>query len=236
MTNNGTPGWYLDEHLHAGEEHLDPAYVRDYDRKAQVDPAPDLAVLRGHGLGPESTVLDMGAGTGEFSLAVAPFCGRVIAVDVSAPMLTLLRQKAAARGLRNIDTVQAGFLSYEHDGGTVDFVYTRNALHQIPDFWKALALLRIARMLKPGGILRLRDLVYSCPPEDVGAVIEPWLAAAPARPEQGWTRAELETHIRSEFSTFSWLLEPMLERAGFAIVEVEHRDTRNFSAYSCVRR
>lgn len=56
--------------------------------------------------------------------------------------------------------MNAGFLGYAHAGPPADGVYSRNALHQIPDFWKALALHRIARMLRPGGVLRLRDLIY----------------------------------------------------------------------------
>ena len=34
---------------------------------------------------------------------------------------------------------------YEHGGPPADFVFTRNALHQVPDFWKAIALDRIRR-------------------------------------------------------------------------------------------
>jgi hypothetical protein len=32
-----------------------------------------------------------------------------------------------------------------------------------------------------------------------------------------WTREQLADHVREEHSTFTWLLEPMLERAGFEI-------------------
>jgi hypothetical protein len=51
-------------------------------------------------------------------------------------MLELLRQRAAAAGVANLECVQAGFLSYRHAGPPADAVYTRNALHQLPDFWK----------------------------------------------------------------------------------------------------
>jgi hypothetical protein len=82
----------------------------------------------------------------------------------------------------------------------------------------------------------LRDLVYSFGPAEAAGVFGPWLRAAPARPESGWTRAELETHIREECSTFSWLLEPMLERAGFTIRDAQHAAGRVFSAYTCIKR
>lgn len=229
------PDWYPEEVTHAGDEHLDPGYVATYDAKAQTDPAEDVARLRARGLDRSSTVIDLGAGTGTFSLAVAPFCRRVIAVDVSRAMLARLEARAAETGIGNIEPVLAGFLSYEHRGAPVDFVYSRNALHHLPDFWKAIALDRIAALLKPGGVLRLLDLVYDFEPGDASGVFEPWLANAPATPDRGWTREELETHIRDEYSTFTWLLEPMLEHAGFAIVE---RDTarRLYAAYTCVGR
>ncbi|MGH2515460.1 MAG: class I SAM-dependent methyltransferase [Ktedonobacterales bacterium] len=232
-----TPHWRLDELAHAGNEHLDPAYVPGYDRKAGVNPTGDVALLRELGLNATHTLVDLGAGTGAFALAVAPHCRRVVAVDVSPVMLALLRQKAAQLSIGNIECVQGGFLSYEHQGAPAHFVYSRHALHHLPDFWKALALQRIAAILQPGGILHIRDLIFSFEPRDAEGIIEAWLAAAP--PEQteiGWSRAELETHLREEYSTFTWLLEPMLARAGFAIRHAEHSDLRVFSAYTCIKK
>lgn len=228
-------GWLLDELAHAGGEHLDPSYVEAYDRKAGTDPAEDLALLRGLGLGEASTLVDLGAGTGTFALAAAPFCRRVVAADVSPAMLAVLRAKVGRLGLANVEVAHAGFLTYEHRGDPADFVYSRNALHHLPDFWKALALERVAGMLRPGGVLYLRDLVYSFEPREAGDVIEAWLARAPERPEAGWTRAELETHVREEHSTYNWLLEPMLRRAGFEVREARYAPTRTFAAYTCAK-
>jgi SAM-dependent methyltransferase len=210
----------------AGAEHLDPAYVAGYDRKAAFDPTDDLREL---GLGANSTVIDLGAGTGTFAAAAATVCKRVIAVDVSPAMLDAVR----ARGVPNVECVQAGFLSYEGDGA--DVVYTRNALHHLPDFWKAIALKRVAGLLPLGGVLRLRDLVFSFEPQDAEHRIAEWLDRAAERPEDGWTREELETHLREEHSTFAWLLEPMLEHAGFEIESAEYRGGV-YAAYTCVKR
>ena len=229
-------GWRLDELAHAGEEHLDPAYVETYDRKAQTDPTHDLIMQRELGLDKNSVLIDYGAGTGTFALAAAPFCGRVTAVDLSSAMLSVLQAKADRQAAPNLEIAQGGFLTYEHQGELADFVYSRNALHHVPDFWKAIALQRVASMLKVGGVLQLRDLVYSFDPGETERVIAPWLAGAAERPEDGWTRAEYETHLREEFSTFSWLLEPMLERAGFEIRQVEHSANRIYSAYTCLKR
>src|SRR3712207_4477143 len=96
------PAWFLDELAHAGHEHLDAQYVLDYDRKAGFDPLADVALLRKLGLNQSHTLVDLGAGTGTFALAVAPFCRRVVAVDVSPVMLSHLRQKATQQGIEKI--------------------------------------------------------------------------------------------------------------------------------------
>lgn len=232
MTN---PAWYPDELAHAGSEHLDAEYVEGYDAKAQTDPSEDVNLLRDLGLNETKMLVDLGAGTGTLALAAAPYCRRVVAVDVSPAMLARLRQKVAALGLDNVECVLGGFLSYAHQGEPADFVYSRNALHHLPDFWKAIALVRVAAILKPGGVLRLRDLVYAFSPREADAVIEAWLGPAPTDPTRGYTRADLEMHLREEYSTYTWLLEPMLERAGFLIQAAENVQGSVFAAYTCVK-
>lgn len=232
----GNPGWMLDETAHAGEEHLDPDYVRGYDRKAGTDPEEDLAILRRLGLNEAHTLVDFGAGTGTIALAAAPHCRRVVAVDVSPPMLRILEENIQRLGFSNVEAYGGGFLSYHHQGELADFVYSRNALHHLPDFWKVIALERLAAVLKPGGRLFLRDLTYSFEPRETEQVFAAWLASAASTSDLGWTREEYEVHIRTEYSTFSWLLEPMLHRAGFAIEEIDHSPARVYSAYLCVKR
>ena len=219
-----------DELALAGPEHLDPAYVAGFDAKAAFDPAGDVAELRELGLDAQATLVDLGAGTGTFALGAAAVCRRVVAVDVSPAMVAALRRRAAE--MENVEVVEAGFLAYRHIGPPADFVYTRNALHHLPDAWKAVALSRVAQILRPGGVLRLRDLVYACEPEELGEVVAAWVEQGAARPEDGWSRTEREEHVREEFSTFTWLLEPMLERAGFEIERAEFR-SRIYADYVC---
>jgi SAM-dependent methyltransferase len=230
------PGWFPDELPHAGPEHLDPSYVATYDRKAAFDPSADLVTLRTLGLNEFSVVVDFGAGTGTFALAVAPYCRRVVAVEVSPVMLGEIRAGIERSGLSNVEPIHAGLLSYGHHGDAPDFVYSRNTLHHLPDFWKAIALTRVNAMLRPGGVMLLHDLVYSFDPSDAASTLEAWFSRAVANPEEGYTGDELRTHVREEFSTFSWLLEPMLERAGFEIRQVTHRPSKTYSAYVCAKR
>jgi SAM-dependent methyltransferase len=234
----------LDELAHAGPEHLDEEFIAGFDRKqGYPDAEADIAVFAAHGLGRTSTVVDFGAGTGQFAIPAARRFGRVIAVDVSPAMLAALAAKAgtgltagaepdgAARPA--LECVRGGFLSY-FPAEPVDGVYTRHALHQLPDFWKAIALRRIADMLRPGGILRLRDLVYDFSPAEADAIFDDWLAGAAEDPAAGYTAADYVEHIRTEHSTFRWLLEPMLAAAGLDIAEVSYGG-RLYAAYTCVK-
>ncbi|MEJ7721980.1 MAG: methyltransferase domain-containing protein [Ilumatobacteraceae bacterium] len=237
MHDPSRPTWWLDEVAHAGAEHLDEKYVAGYERKAAYDPSEDVAALRASGIGGDSTIVDLGAGTGVFAMAMAPHCRRLVVVDVSPAMVDVLRAKADGAGADHIEVVRMGYLDRDLDAviepGSVDAVFSRNALHQVPDFWKVVALVRIARMLRPGGILRLRDLTYEMEPVTVEEEIEAWIAGALVDDRQlGYTAAELAEHVRLEHSTFTWLLEPMIERCGFEILD---RDVRRsaYVTYTC---
>jgi cyclopropane fatty-acyl-phospholipid synthase-like methyltransferase len=225
-------GWQLDERAFAGPEHLDPGYVAGYDAKSGADEGAELRLLQTHGLNPDTTLVDLGAGTGLAAVAAAPHCRRVVAVDPSPAMLALVSARADAAGLENVQCVRAGFLTYEHRGERPQLVHSRNALHHLSDFWKGIALVRVRELLAPEGTFILRDLVFSFEPHEAHEGIEEWLAGAAASPAEGWTRAELEEHVRTEHSTFSWLLEPLLEHAGFEIVDVDHRRGAH-STYVC---
>ena len=226
--------WWLDELAHAGAEHLDAEYVAGYELKAGYDPTDDVNALRALGLNARSTVVDLGAGSGVFATAVAPFCASVTAVDVSPAMHAALVTRIAEANLDNVHAVNAGFLSYEHAGPPADFVFSRNALHQLPDFWKGIALQRAASFLRPGGILRLRDLVFDFDPQDADDRIGAWFAGATTDSARGWTASELAEHVRGEFSTYAWLLEALLEHTGFEVIERGFRRAA-YGTYTCRR-
>src|SRR6185437_5171252 len=172
-----------------------------------------------------------------FAIPAAARFGRVTAVDVSPVMLDALRAKAKATigqaEPSRLEYVRGGFLSYS-PAEPVDGVYTRHTLHQLPDFWKVTALRRIAGLLRPGGVLRLVDLIYDFGPGETDAVFAGWLANAATDPAAGYTAADYAEHIRTEHSTFRWLLEPMLAATGFEIADVGYA-RRLYCAYTCVK-
>lgn len=234
MTSDTTEpgrGWLLDELLSAGRENLDPEHVARYDRKEDAGAGAEAQLCLDLGVTHDSTVVEFGAGTGQFALAMAPWCGRVVAVDVSPVMLAALATNIAMRQATNVEVVRAGFLTYEHRGELADLVYSRYALHHLPDFWKAVALDRIRQVLIPGGLLRLWDVVYSFEPSEADERIEAWCATGGTTVDDAWTRTELEEHVRDEHSTFTWLLEPMLQHCGFRLEEAKYSTDGIFAQY-----
>jgi ubiquinone/menaquinone biosynthesis C-methylase UbiE len=229
--------WWPEETIHAGREHFDEQHTRRYDVKEDAQADEEVSLLQGLGvLDAGCSVVDLGAGTGQFTLAAAQVCERVVAVDVSPLMLQRLAEKLERCAASNVEVAQAGFLTYRHSGAPADLVYSRYALHHLPDFWKAIALARLADMLRSGGILRLWDVVYCFEPNDACRHIEAWIEQTmSADVERGWTRAELAEHVRDEHSTFTWLLEPMIERAGFDIVDADY-SASVFARYVCRKR
>ena len=227
----------IDELAHAGDEHLDEDFIAGYDRKqGYPDPEPDILAFEAHGLDDTSTVIDFAAGTGQFAIPAARRFRRVTAVDVSPAMISAVRAKAAAGGTAadRLECVRGGFLSYT-PAAPVDGVYTRHGLHQIPDFWKAIALRRIAGMLRPGGVLRLRDLIYDFGPEEAPEVFAGWFDDAADDPAEGYTADDYAVHIRTEHSTYRWLFEPIIAAAGFDITEVKF-EGRLYGTYTCVKK
>lgn len=218
------PGWLLDEVANAGRENLDAAHVERYDRKMDSRAGDEVDLLRSAGLDASSVVVDFGCGTGQFALAAAPWSRRVVAVDVSAVMVDRLTTKIRDAAFDNVEVALAGFLSYDHADASADFVYSRYALHHLPDFWKVIALRRVRRMLREGGVFRLWDVVYNFGADDADERIEAWCAPFGDEVEGDWARWELEEHIREEHSTFSWLLEAMLHRTGFSVESVDFSD------------
>ncbi len=224
--------WYPNELELAGSEHLDAEFVAGYDRKQQFDPSADVALLAELGIPRDATIVDLGAGTGTFALAAAASVGRVVAVDVSPVMVDVLRSRMRNSGFDNVTVVEGGLLSYAHTGDAPAVVYCRNVLHHLPDFWKGVALQRIAAVLAPNGVLLVRDIVFDFEPASAPARIGEWLAGASDDAHLGYTAHDFIEHLRSEHSTYRSVFDSLLEAAGFRIVDVSIRRSV-YASYTC---
>lgn len=107
------------------------------------------AVTREH-LRPDSTVLEIGCGTGSLALDMARFAGHVHAMDISPEMLRIASRKQAAQGVANV-TFHQGTLdgSHPYQRESFDSVWAYSILHLVPDRRSVLAAL--FDLLKPGG-------------------------------------------------------------------------------------
>ena len=225
------PGWRLDQVASAGRENLDAQHVARYDAIEDAFPDREVALLQQWGMAQESVVVELGTGTGQFAVAAARVCDRVVAVDVSPVMIAELQAKLAREQVDNVDVVQAGFLDYKHEGAPADIVYSRYALHHLPDFWKGVALARIHRTLRPGGLLRVWDVVYSFEPHEAEDRLEAWCATGGPDGGDGWSRADYEEHVRDEHSTFTWVFEALAQRAGFHVETATYSPDGVFAEY-----
>jgi putative AdoMet-dependent methyltransferase len=231
------PGWRYNEmkpcgvnydsFLLAGLYDAHHEAFRDYEREAeQIIATLDLA--------PTAAVIDMGCGTGAFALHAARHYREIYAVDVSKAMLRRARKKARRAGLANIRFHHGGYLTYEHSGPPADAAVSVMALHHLPDFWKLVGLHRLASMLKPGGRLYLFDVVFSFAVAHYEARIKRFVRIGST--EMGPSgELETQTHCRQEYSTCDWIMEGLLERAGFEIEQTQRKD-EFLATYLCAKR
>jgi putative AdoMet-dependent methyltransferase len=148
-------------------------------------------------------------------------------------MLEFARKKAKKRDVKNIEFHNAGFLTYEHSGEPVDAVVSQIALHHLPDFWKMIALRRVYSLLKDGGRFYLRDTVYSFEVDGYKDFFDNFVEGF--RNAVGDEMAvDVETAVREEYSTLGWIMEGLIERAGFHIDKKEYFE--GFMAvYECTK-
>ena len=107
-------------------------------------------------------VLDVGAGAGGQTIAAARRVGpdgRVLATDISEPILEYAAREAARAGLANVATAVADGEELDVQEGFYDAVISRVGLIYFPD--RARALAGMIRALRPGG--RVAAIVYSTP-------------------------------------------------------------------------
>ncbi len=225
-----TPDWQWNEIQQVGTDYADVAEVEKYDTRMatfrDVD-GENRATLELLALSLGSTVLEIGCGTGRFARAAAAAGHRVTAVDVSPVMLEYVAHKAREQGLDSIELQHAGFLTMDLPAERFDAVVSVACLHHLPDVWKLLALENVCRALKPGGQFVLRDVVFSIAPGEAAKTFDEFLGGLPEA-----MRPAAAGHVAKEFSTLDWIMEGLLQRAGFEILTAE-RVGASFFAYHC---
>jgi ubiquinone/menaquinone biosynthesis C-methylase UbiE len=94
----------------------------------------------------DASVLDVAAGTGSISLAVADKAERVLCTDLSERMLRVARRKAAKREAKNITFAVRSIFDLGEAGASFDVVVAGQVLHLIDSPEKAaMELRRVAK-------------------------------------------------------------------------------------------
>lgn len=228
------PDWWYDEFRHFAVDFDDPQQVAAYDARQGTTLAEERKLVQRLGIKTGQQVIEFGTGTGAFAQAAAETGASVIAVDISPAMLAYAEKRAAEAGLSDqITFVREGFLSYQHSGTAVDFIVTKYAFHHLPDFWKGITLKQFMGMVKTGGSLYLEDVIFSFAPDIVEHSIETWISDMGNG--ESFSRIDFAGHVRDEYSTYGWILEGLMERAGFEVVERTYT-APTYANYLCVKK
>lgn len=121
----------------------------------------DLLLAELHPLASWS-VLDVATGAGHCALALAPHVRRVVALDLTAPMLATTARLAGSRGVTNLAAQRGDAEALPFADASFDCVTCRLAFHHFPH--PADAMREFARVLKPGGLLGFTDNVTVAEP------------------------------------------------------------------------
>ncbi len=108
-------------------------------------------------LKPDMHILDCGCGPGGIALGLAALVseGRVVGIDVHDSQLEMGRQEARNRGTGNVKFQHASVYALPFADATFDAVLGHAILYHLGEPMKALQ--EIQRVLKPGGLIALRD-------------------------------------------------------------------------------
>jgi ubiquinone/menaquinone biosynthesis C-methylase UbiE len=102
-------------------------------------------------------VLDVGCGAGHTALTFAPHVAQVVALDLTEGMLAQACKLAQARGVTNVEFRQGDAEQLPFAVGEFDRVVSRLSAHHWPHPQRALE--EVQRVLKPGGLFVLSDVV-----------------------------------------------------------------------------
>lgn len=175
-------------------------HAKRYDRSTRflAKPVPRMLELVVGAVRDKARVLEVAAGTGLLTKAVAPVVGELVATDYAAAMVAQLEAHAPA----NARCEQADLYDLRFAPASFDAVLAANVLHLVPDLAGALASLR--RVLVRGGVLVAPTYLHA---ETVRASLLSRVLALTGFPGQ------------RRFSAAS--LRAALEAAGFAVTRAE---------------
>lgn len=136
--------------VNVSERRFNPAHLKKLDdpKRRQLLPLDQtLSLLTIQG---KKHVLDLGAGTGYFTIPAARATdGTVYALDIEQKMLSVLRDRVTSQGLTNVQLIEGPIEDVPMEDEVVDYVIASMVLHEVEPLSKGLQ--EVGRLLKKGG-------------------------------------------------------------------------------------
>ncbi|HEX2824264.1 MAG TPA: methyltransferase domain-containing protein [Streptosporangiaceae bacterium] len=176
---------------------------------------------------PSDACVDLGAGTGFVTTALAPLVSWVVTVDISSAMAAALTERAAEDGLHNVSAEVKDLRKFQLPPASVDLVVSSYALHHLTNRDKRVLVAQAARWLRPGGRLVIADMMFGrgASQRDRSILVQKVTALAAKGPGGWWrivknlTRYGLGVGHEHPASPEFW--QSALREAGFAEVVFE---------------
>ena len=156
----------------------------------EIEEEPETA-LNAIGIAPGSTVADVGAGSGYFTVRMARRVGaqgRVYANDLQPEMLAMLASRLQKERVPNVTLVQGGVDDPKLPAASIDLILLVDVYHEFSQ--PQIMLRRMREALKPGGRLVLLEYRKEDP-------------SVPIRPEHKMSVAEAKLEVEAEGYTLS---------------------------------
>lgn len=189
-------------------------------------------------LKPEDEILDLGCGTGRFTVPMAERVQRVIGLDLCPAMMEKAREKTLQRGLR-VEFKEGDMTNLQFADKSFDVVTSMVALMHIPLDQRQAVFSEAARVLKPGGrmIINVKNAAFEgiCPVDRFVSVdvtdIENkqlvftqnrtgkdlttnWYSFSPEELNRLFSTAGLSlVHMRANIPIFAWLANEVVQPA-----------------------
>jgi ubiquinone/menaquinone biosynthesis C-methylase UbiE len=213
-------------------EHYDSKWGINYNEVGQAQVTGKLRKALGHDPRRYARALEIGAGTGYFSLNLvrAGVIREAVATDISPGMLERLERSAAELGLE-VETAACEAAELPFDDGSFDLVFGHAVLHHLPDLTRAFREFR--RVLRPSGVVAFcgepsyyGDRIAALPKRGANAIAPLWrtLIGAAPRPNGNGRAGHSEEHSLEHLVDVHAFTPADLERharaAGFEDVRV----------------
>ena len=154
-------------------------------------------------------VLSIGAGLGDYELAIAHAVAHITAVELSETAADAARDRLRAAAIDNVTVITGPIDTQAFDTGQFDVVYAMGVFHHfLPDQRRHL-LTQVHGWLTPAGWLYVRD------PNARGLL---------RRVLEGWFRRRSDVHAEQETSLDPYVLREEATRVGFSDAHLDYID------------